>query len=469
MNRRHTLDNGVERPLAEGRRTLWLGFGSILLLMTLTGFDISTSLRAANRRNADLMKSFRPRDQILDQLSSLVARSAAPFGIICPKRMRKRPMRCVRSWRQRAGAASLCSISTIASLAGRPQNSRPQDRRKPSVIYAATWKLIGNRWRRRCNWITLPEGEKGEDYRLRAAASFRADVLRVSRQITQLDEDQLEAGERQIQQEQDRVRSRLLLESALGVCTGILLAVFVATRITRLEHAAELHHRKVDQARSEMRELAEKLQSTQEDECKRLSRELHDQVGQSMYAVLVELGNIEAGLPTEQPIRFRLASFRRQLESVVQSVRDMALLLRPSMLDDLGLVAAVKWQGREVARRTGLRIRVDAEDSSDHLPESYRTCVYRIVQEALNNCARHAAAASVRVSLTQNESSLEVSVRDDGKGFDNVREKGLGLLGMEERVARLGGVIKVESRRGEGTLLSARIPLPVLTHPLQVS
>jgi len=464
MNRDETLDNGVERRLAAGRRALWLGFGSILLLMTLTGFDVSTSLHAANQRSADLMKSFRLRDQILDQLSGLMVRS----GNAVRDYLSEPDAEKAEAVRQDLEAARRRSVTLLDQFDR--QFDRPSAKQKEAFSnlrrdVEAYWQSLAPvlQWDRRAR------REKGEDYRLRAAAPLRADVLRLSRQISALDEDQLEAGERLIQQGQDRVRSRLLLESGLGVSVGILLALFVATRITRLEHAAELHRRKVDQARSEMRGLAEKLQSTQEDERKRLSRELHDEVGQSMYAVLVELGNIEAGLPTDQPIRFRLASFRRQLESVVQSVRDMALLLRPSMLDDLGLVAAVKWQGREVARRTGLRVRVDAEDSSDQLPESYRTCVYRIVQEALNNCARHAAAGSVRVSLTQKESSLEVSIRDDGKGFDNIREKGLGLLGMEERVSRLGGVIRVESRRGEGTLLSVRIPLPVLAHPLQVS
>jgi signal transduction histidine kinase len=190
---------------------------------------------------------------------------------------------------------------------------------------------------------------------------------------------------------------------------------------------------------------------------------LHDEVGQSMSAMLVELGRLEAALPRDEGVKVRLDSFRKQAESSVRAVRDMALLLRPSMLDDLGLVAALKWQGREVARRTGLRVRVEADDTGDELPDSHRTCIYRAVQEALNNCVKHAKASAVRVQLKHMESELEVSIQDDGTGFDAAAGKGLGLLGMEERVTRLNGTIRVESHTGGGTLVTAHLPVPPKT------
>ncbi len=137
----------------------------------------------------------------------------------------------------------------------------------------------------------------------------------------------------------------------------------------------------------------------------------------------------------------------------------MTLLLRPSMLDDFGLVPALEWQAREVSKRTGLRVHVAAEESSDELPDQLRTCIYRVVQEALHNCARHAGARNVRVIVRQEPRRMVLSVEDDGHGFDPGRVRGLGLVGMEERVTHLGGVFEVQSRPGSGTRIAAELPL----------
>jgi signal transduction histidine kinase len=147
-------------------------------------------------------------------------------------------------------------------------------------------------------------------------------------------------------------------------------------------------------------------------------------------------------------------------EASVGMVRNMALLLRPSMLDDLGLVAALRWQAREVTRRSGLNVKMVADEIAEDLPDSHRTCLYRVVQEALNNCVKHSRATQVRVVVHRDRDGLSVTVQDDGIGFEPSREKGLGLLGMEERVERLGGLFSIESTPGNGTVLSIHFPLP---------
>ena len=139
---------------------------------------------------------------------------------------------------------------------------------------------------------------------------------------------------------------------------------------------------------------------------------------------------------------------------------NMSLLLRPSMLDDLGLQPALKWLGREVSRTTDLHVEVAADNIPEELPEELKTCVYRVTQEALRNCCRHAGAHSARVHLRTERTRLFLSVQDDGSGFDAAREKGLGLLGMEERVSHLGGRFQVDSAPGRGTMLSLELPLP---------
>jgi signal transduction histidine kinase len=147
-------------------------------------------------------------------------------------------------------------------------------------------------------------------------------------------------------------------------------------------------------------------------------------------------------------------------EKTLNIVRDLALLLRPSMLDDFGLVPALNWHAREMSKRTGLNVRIDADEISDDLPDEHKTCIYRVVQEALNNAARHANARNLQVVVKNEGDRVVFSVRDDGSGFDKRFVRGLGLLGMEERVRRLGGDLHIDSEMGRGTTISAKLPLP---------
>ena len=162
-----------------------------------------------------------------------------------------------------------------------------------------------------------------------------------------------------------------------------------------------------------------------------------------------------------------LQKIKTLAENCVNEVRNMALLLRPSMLDDLGLVAALDWQGREVSKRTGMIVDTVEENVSDNLPEEHKICIYRIVQEALNNCSKHAYAKNVRVVVRQEPNHLRVSIEDDGKGFDPSRVRGLGLVGMNERVSQLGGVLKVDSDPTRGTRLRVDLPLPASSGDLE--
>jgi signal transduction histidine kinase len=131
------------------------------------------------------------------------------------------------------------------------------------------------------------------------------------------------------------------------------------------------------------------------------------------------------------------------------------------MLDDLGLIPALEWQAREVSRRSSIQVKVAAEKVPDSLSDAVRTCIYRVVQEALHNVSQHSGARSATVTVCQTGESLMLIVKDDGRGFDPVRMRGLGLLGMEERVKQLGGRMEIQSQPGKGTAL--RVTLPVST------
>jgi signal transduction histidine kinase len=129
------------------------------------------------------------------------------------------------------------------------------------------------------------------------------------------------------------------------------------------------------------------------------------------------------------------------------------------MLDDLGLIPALRWQAREVQRRTGVKVTVVAENIPDDLPDEQRTCIYRVVQEAVRNSCRHAGADSVRITVRRDPSHIRVSIQDNGAGFDAQREKGMGILGMEERVRSVGGAFRIDSEPGSGTVVGILVPL----------
>ena len=163
----------------------------------------------------------------------------------------------------------------------------------------------------------------------------------------------------------------------------------------------------------------------------------------------------------EEEFVTHLEGAKRLAEQSLRSLRDMAMGLRPSLLDDLGLGPAVQWQARQFSKHTGLPVNVEVEDLREPLPEQHRICVYRIVQEALTNCARHARATTIDIAIRGSEGAVTVIVRDDGVGFDTSRVKGrgLGLTGMHERVLDLDGDLTVSSQIDRGTILSATIPI----------
>jgi len=258
----------------------------------------------------------------------------------------------------------------------------------------------------------------------------------------------------------DGLRARLIWMLGTTVGVGLLLAAFTIRRTLNLEHELSQRYEEGMRAQQELKELSARLVSAQEQERRAISRELHDEVGQSLSALLMEAGNAAAIVPQDSAeVRRHVESIKKLAEASVNVIRNMTLLLRPSMLDDFGLVPALEWQAREVSKRTGLRVHVTAEETAGELPDELRTCIYRVVQEALHNCARHAQARSVKVVVKQEPSRILLSVEDDGHGFDAGRVRGLGLVGMEERVNHLGGAFEVASQPGNGTKVAVELPI----------
>ncbi len=215
--------------------------------------------------------------------------------------------------------------------------------------------------------------------------------------------------------------------------------------------------------RSSARALASRILSAQERERVRISRELHDETGQALTLLLVRLQLIET-ISTEPEVRRELAEVRELVGATLDGVRRLAVHLGPSVLEDLGLCSALEWLADRVRVEAGLR--VDLQLGCDRVDVSDETAVtiFRVAQEALTNIVRHAAASRAELSVSSDGSALTLVVRDDGVGFDapGARSKpaaSVGLFGMEERIALVGGTLEIVSAPGKGTRVEARVPI----------
>ena len=239
------------------------------------------------------------------------------------------------------------------------------------------------------------------------------------------------------------------------------LALFTTVRVYRLEGVAVTERRRVERAEEEMRQLSQRVVASQEQERRALSRELHDDVGQMVTSLRFRLSDLEQQCPRPS-VEFSatLDQCRELLEQTIEYVRNIAMGLRPSMLDDLGLAAAIEWQAREFSKRFNVPATVNVDSAVANWPEPQRTALYRVTQEALTNCARHANARSVRIDLLRSGEFVKLSITDDGVGIpQGQRPRGFGLLGMEERIREIGGKLNLRTPATGGTMLEVELPL----------
>jgi signal transduction histidine kinase len=288
----------------------------------------------------------------------------------------------------------------------------------------------------------------------------REAVLAIAQEIEELNNANLAEQRAEVTRRHAAFRDDLRRLVWRSVLLGLAVALTVVFRLRVLERRSEEQRAIAEEAERQTRQLSQRLVATQEEERKGLSRELHDHVAQVLTALRMELGRIERGRsPTDTRLGEAVSECKQLVDKMFRTVRDLALGLRPSMLDDFGLRAALEWHVRDVTRRYGLDVELLVDGAFGNLPDRHQTCVYRVIQEALTNCVRHAEAHSIKVSVTSDEDGLNVSVSDDGIGFDPaLRRDGLGLRGLEERVKELDGDMTITSAMSQGTTLTMHLP-----------
>lgn len=306
---------------------------------------------------------------------------------------------------------------------------------------------------------------------LRSAAFLRREVvprreavLTIAQEIEELNNANLTAQRAEVAQRHAALANDLDRLRWQTVLLGLAVALVVVFRLRFLEQRS-------DQAEQQMRELSQQLVNTQEEERKNLSRELHDHVAQVLTGLRMELGRLERmTAPLSAQVGPAVAECKGLVDDMFRTVRNLALGLRPSMLDDFGLQAALEWLVRDFTGRYPIKVDLQIEGDFDALPDKHRTCVYRVVQEALTNCVRHAHPQTIDIRITAREQQLHVGVTDDGVGLDPARRRnGLGLRGIEERVKELDGTVTISRQPRGGTTLALRLPVPPHTQEVPLA
>ena len=431
---------------------LLVGFGTLLILVALSGLSALRRASAGYSRISALYDAQHRTEVSLSQLRSDIQGSAVIVrDFLLDRSAPVQGFRRELMKSQQTTAAALAELGNLISAEDRPKLLHLHE------DVDSYWESFDPLFR----WTGAQKAGLSSGFLQREVIPRRQAVLNVVEEVQELTYDSVRKRRADIEARQAALPFYTGLIIAPTILIGLIVAAVTMVRIFELEKTATRQSDAVQTAEREMRELSRQLVQTQEEERRALSRELHDQIGQTLTAVRINLGNLEEALGNDgYSVRSQIEQTKRLAEQALRSVRDLAMGLRPAMLDDLGLEAALEWQARQHARLCGVPVTVSVEGDLADLSDAHRTCVYRIVQEALNNAAKHARAKEIRVGVRCREGSVSIAVQDDGQGFDMTRPaSGLGLVGMKERVRQLDGEILIQSEPGHGTELMAEIPL----------
>ncbi len=443
------LDLKMSKRGVGTRFLLLLGFGSLLLLPSIAFYWTRQELARANREMDTVRTSYLKTNKQLNELRTEVVNG----GTYLRDFLLEPSENAAESHREALIAARR---HAMLILGAKELQQGGEAFLSFVAAYDDYWKTIEPV----LGWDAARRKREGLTFLQAEAFLRRTAMLNLVAKIGTWNEDHLARGERELQGLFDALRKSQEQSMILFLLAGLALASFVYWHVTQLEKQSADRLQQAEEAREESKELSARLLAVQEEERKAISRELHDGVAQNLSALRLGMEQMLRRLPSQiqQEIANESKGLGQLTEETLKLTRNLSLLLRPSMLDDLGLVPALRWLARECQKRSGVTVAVEASEEFDELPEVSRICVFRIAQEALSNAVTHSGAKTVMLRASQNEGKLLISIQDDGKSFDVEREKGMGILGMTERVEKLGGKFSIASKPGVGTVVMAELP-----------
>jgi signal transduction histidine kinase len=424
----------------------------MLLLMVLAGADSLRSLEQLNQISNESMRRFSLRDRALvtvvvsfhaytDQMEQYLLSGEITTGSF--------------------GAAEITKRGTAVheAIGNYPRDSQPEER----ALLDELERGVSSEESSFSGVLGSSESERKHQGQAMISDRLipgRTQVLQLAGALGALNAKRFAEQNRVLALQFENLQTRLGRTVFVALAAGLLLSLVAGYYILRLEQRGRERYLALAKSRHELENLSRRLVNAQEAERRSISRELHDEVGQTLGVLLMDIGHLSSLLSrTDKPVAEQIGRIKTAAELAVKSIRDIALLLRPPMLDDLGLVPALEWQARETSRRSEMEVDVQAQEPAADPPNEVKVCIYRVAQEALRNAATHARAKTATIILKSKEHSVVVEISDDGAGFEPERTRGVGILGMEERVRQLGGSFEIRSVPGKGTTVQAELPL----------
>jgi signal transduction histidine kinase len=434
------------------RWILLAAFGGILVLMIVAGLSALDSLQKLNQVSNEVSERFS-------------SHSRAILTVVVSVHTYSDNMeRYLMSDAVAPGGPSASDVQNHGAELHTALNHYPQDcGREERLLLTQIEREVAaeeGSFAETLTWRPADRVQRGHAFVHQQLIPARAQLFQLASAVSALNDQRFAEENQTLALQFGSLQTRLARMVFLTLVAGFLLALAAGYYIWRLEQ--ERRERYVDLARSrhELEGLSRRLVEAQEAERRSISRELHDEVGQTLGALLVYVGQLTNLVPPgDKILQGQIERIKSAAETAVKSIRDMALLLRPPMLDDLGLIPALEWQAREISRRSDMEVDVEAGDLKENLPDEIKVGIYRLVQEALQNAATHAHAKNAKVSVKQEADKVVAEIADDGEGFDTQRTRGMGILGMEERVRQLRGIFRIDSAKGKGTTVHAELPV----------
>jgi signal transduction histidine kinase len=300
---------------------------------------------------------------------------------------------------------------------------------------------------------------------LRSRINPRRDmVIQISEDVQSLNRSAFVQQQNASTEMYGMTQGRIWGELGLAVLVSLAIAMFASLGAGRLEKRLRIQLDRNEQNNLDLQRLSAEIVRVQEEERRLIARELHDEVGQVLTAIKVELASAQHAIEGAGGSPILLDNARSIADGALHTVRNLSHLLHPALLDDLGLPAAADRYLQEFGRRHGLQVELLEDGMDERLSPAIESAAYRVIQEALTNVAKHAQASSCRVRLHRTPSTVCVTVEDDGIGFalnQSERRTGLGLIGIRERVSQLNGSIRLDSAPGRGAHLTVELPAPI--------
>ena len=444
------------RPPATIRGALLVGFAVVFGLWLVSGYELVRRLNEMEARTTAEQQAVVRGERVLSTirtnvlLGSIYLRDALIDNRVMEREEYQHELDDIRGNVQRVLPAYLTEVTS------------PEERQH----WAELQRQLDEYWKSRelvfAPDLPLSTAEAAGILRRRVVPT-RQTILQIVDRISDLQQLSQRRHEIETSQQYAELRNRLLLIGCLAIVVGVGVAWLATRYVALLGQQIERQRETERRTREELERLAARLVTVQEEERRSLARELHDEVGQALTAIKMDVTVALRGIEGVRE-KSSLEDARSLAENTLQGVRDLSQLLHPSMLDDFGLPEAIRTHLRAFAKRTGIRAELHVDGMDQRLAPETEVCAYRIVQEALTNVGRHSGARQVDVSLVRDQETLTVTVDDNGRGIradleGSATTRGLGVIGMRERAQALGGVFSIAPKPEGGTRVSARIPV----------